>query len=180
MNLPAFKYHPDPIATGSVEVSDAKCLSCEQTRGFIYKPLPYGEAELEDALCPWCIADGSAHEKFGAIFVDPAGIGGYGNWDEVDDEVIEEVAYRTPGFIGWQQEMYFTHCGDAAEFLGLAGRKELEAFGEDAIASIKEDIGFDGEEWEEYFSSLDKTDQPTAYVFRCRHCGKYGGYSDFT
>jgi len=24
--------------------------------------------------------------------------------------VVEEVAYRTPGFSGWQQERWWTHC----------------------------------------------------------------------
>lgn len=180
MNLPFFKYHPDPVSTGSIVISEAKCVACEQVRGFIYECLPYAERDLENAICPWCIADNSAHQKLGAIFVDPSGVGGYGNWEAVEEKIINEVAYRTPGFIGWQQEMWFTHCADAAEFLGLAGKKELEAFGSEAIAAIKKDIGFEGEEWEEYFNSLDKKDQPTAYVFRCLHCGTYGGYSDFT
>lgn len=180
MGLPVFKYHPDPIATGSVEASDATCLACDEARGFIYTGLPYAEEELEDAVCPWCIAEGSAHEKFGAEFTDSAGVGGYGKWEEVAPEVSAEVAQRTPGFTGWQQEMWFTHCGDAGAFLGRAGRRELEGFGSEAVAAIKDDAGLDDDEWEDYFSSLDKAGEPTAYVFRCLHCGKFGGYSDFT
>jgi uncharacterized protein CbrC (UPF0167 family) len=38
----------------------------------------YAIEELEDAFCPWCIADGSAAEQFDAEFVDPEAIGGYG------------------------------------------------------------------------------------------------------
>lgn len=180
MELPFFKYHPDPIATGSIEPSASPCLACGRETGFIYIGQPSAEEELIDAFCPWCIADGSAHEKFGAEFTDADSIGGYGAWEEVAPDIIAEVSYRTPGFTGWQQEMWFTHCGDAGEFLGRAGRKELEGFGAEAIAAIKAEIGFDDTDWEDYFNSLDKDEDPTAYLFKCRHCGAFGGYSDFT
>ena len=180
MELPTFKYHPDPLGTGSIERSENKCLACGLVRGFIYKGQPYAEEELIDAICPWCIADGTAHEKFDAEFTDLGGIGGYGTWESVDLKIAEEVAYRTPGFIGWQQERWFTHCCDAAAFIGLVGHSELTDYGGGAIKAIKEEIGFEGDEWGEYFDSLDRSGEPTAYLFRCRHCGTYGGYSDFS
>jgi hypothetical protein len=34
MSLPTFRYHPDPIATGSIIASDETCLCCEQERGY--------------------------------------------------------------------------------------------------------------------------------------------------
>ena len=180
MELPVFKYHPDPLATGSIEASENKCLACGLKRGFIYKGQPYAKEELIDAFCPWCIADGTAHRKFNAEFVDAEGIGGYGTWEAVANEIIEEVAYRTPGFIGWQQERWFTHCADAAEFLGPVGYAELSGYGGGAIKAIKEEIGFEGDEWKQYFQSLERNGERTAYLFKCRHCGAYGGYSDFT
>jgi uncharacterized protein CbrC (UPF0167 family) len=180
MDLPKFKYHPDPVGTGSIEKSDQKCLVCEESRGFIYTGQAYAEKELDDAICPWCIADGTAHEKFDAEFVDSGGVGGYGVWESVSPEIIEEVSHRTPGFIGWQQERWFTHCSDAAEFIGRVGCKELLNYGPQAVSTIKEDIDLEDEEWDQYFSSLSKDDQPTAYLFKCRHCGEFGGYSDFT
>jgi uncharacterized protein CbrC (UPF0167 family) len=70
MSLPEFRYHPDPIATGSIKSSDATCVCCEQRRGFIYTCNTYCEDELVEALCPWCIADGSAINMFGATFSD--------------------------------------------------------------------------------------------------------------
>jgi uncharacterized protein CbrC (UPF0167 family) len=60
----------------------------------------YGVRELT-TVCPWCIADGSAHEKFGVEFTDWASIGG-GHWEAVSEEIANEVAFRTPGFSGWQ------------------------------------------------------------------------------
>ena len=93
--------------------------------------------------------------------------------------VIEEVAHRTPGFSGWQQEQWWTHCGDAAQFIGRAGRKELKAFGPQAIAAIQESAGMsDGPEWNEFLAALEKEGSPTAYMFRCSKCGQLGGYQD--
>jgi uncharacterized protein CbrC (UPF0167 family) len=178
MKLPTFKYHPDPISTGSIEPSDVSCTACGLARGFIYKGPVYAVKELDDLLCPWCIADGTAHEKFDAEFVDVEGVGGYGDWEEVSPEIVSEVAFRTPGFSGWQQERWFTHCEDAGEFLGPAGRKELDSFGSEAISAIQEESGLDGEEWDDYLEALDRDGGPTAYIFRCRHCGALGGYSD--
>ena len=178
LDLPEFVYHPDPIATGSVKPSDTECVCCGSRRGFIYVGPVYAEEELEDCICPWCIANGTAYEKLGAEFVDAAGIGGYGDWDDVPGEVADEIAYRTPGFAGWQQERWWTHCGDAAEFIGRAGRKEVESYGEQLVKAVQYEIGYSDEEWKHYFQALSKESSPTAYIFRCRHCGKLGGYSD--
>ena len=177
-NLPEFRYHPDPIGTGSVVPSDAVCPSCDRARGFVYSGTPATDIPVEGAFCPWCIADGSAARSFGAEFVDPAAIGGYGSWDTVPADVIEELSMRTPAFSGWQQEQWWTHCGDAARFLGPAGRAELESRWPEVIAAIRAEAGYDEEEWREYFAAMTREGGPTAYVFQCRQCGRYGGYSD--
>src|SRR5215475_3171681 len=113
-SLPKFRYHPDPVATGSIVLSEKTCSCCVERRGYIYVGPVYSEQDVEDELCPWCIADGSAAEEYEATFVDPDGIGNYGEWDEVEEHVIEEVSQRTPGFSGWQQERWWTHCNEAA------------------------------------------------------------------
>jgi uncharacterized protein CbrC (UPF0167 family) len=177
MHLPKFKYHPDPVKTGSVVASDKACQVCGQSRGFCYAGIPYATKDLE-VVCPWCIADGSAHEKRGAEFTDRDSIGG-GGWEAVPTEVAEEVAFRTPGFSGWQQERWFTHCGDAAAFLGPKGRAELAELGTQAVEAIRKESGYKDGEWTQFYNSLDgKYGPATAYLFRCLHCGKIGGYSD--
>jgi uncharacterized protein len=177
--FPTFKYHPDPIATGSIVASATTCACCDEPRGYVYTGPVYAEDDYDDSICPWCIADGSAHEKLGASFTDEDGIGSDGAWSEVSDEVINEVAYRTPGFSAWQQEQWWTHCGDAGQYLGKAGKHELIAFGVEAIQAIQESTGLeDGDEWDEFFDALEKNGSPTAYVFRCETCGTMGGYQD--
>ena len=179
MELPKFKYHPDPISTGSIEESKQKCCCCGKARGYIYTGPVYAAEDYQDMICPWCIADGSAHENLDASFTDETGIGGGGSWDDVPEDVVEEVAYRTPGFSGWQQEQWWTHCGDAGQFIGRAGREELESFGPEAIAAIQDSAGLqEGPEWDRFFTALDKEGSPTAYIFRCSKCGKLGGYQD--
>lgn len=177
MQFPQFKYHPDPLRTGSIVRSADECEVCGKPRGFLYEGGIYTEEEIEK-VCPWCIADGSAHEKFDIEFVDMSAVGG-DDWDEVASEIAEEVAFRTPGFSSWQGERWFTHCGDAAEFLGTMGKKELQQAGEEAVEAIRLESGYDEGEWQDYFNSMHANRGPaTAYLFKCRHCGKLGGYSD--
>jgi uncharacterized protein CbrC (UPF0167 family) len=38
-DLPAFRYHPDPVATGSVARSGEACDVCGEERGYLYEGL---------------------------------------------------------------------------------------------------------------------------------------------
>lgn len=180
--LPKFKYHPDPAATGSIIRSDNECVCCGRARGYVYAGPTYSREEYNECICPWCIADGSAHAKLGVTFHDEASVPGesFPGATEVGEEVIAELCHRTPGYTAWQQEQWFTCCDDAAAFLGRAGRKELKKLWPGAIPALQESSGLDPEEeeWEELYESLDKDGSPTAYVFRCLHCGAYGAYYD--
>jgi uncharacterized protein CbrC (UPF0167 family) len=178
LSLPVFKYHPDPVASGSIIASDVKCLLCNELRGFIYIGAVYSAHDLDSALCPWCIFDGTAHRLLGAEFVDRMAVGDYGRWDAVPESVIEEVCHRTPSFNGWQQERWFTHCGDAAEFVGPVGAAELRSIDSSLYRAIAAESGYSGDELAEYMELLDKDAGPTAYAFQCRICGTWGGYSD--
>jgi len=178
MSLPDFKYHPDPVATGSIEPSDATCACCGRARGYAYTASIYAVDEI-DTLCPWCIADGSAAARFDASFSDDCGVGACGDGVPVPPEVVDAVSRRTPGYATWQQEQWWTHCGDAGAFLGAAERAELDAFGPQATAAIRDAAGLaDGPRWEALLRALDKDHGSTAYVFRCTVCGTLGGYYD--
>lgn len=124
------------------------------------------------------IADGSACARFNGDLVDPEAIGDHGAWGSVTAEIASVVAHRTPGFSGWQEERWWVCCGDAGAFLGPAGREELVAFGPTAVEAIRVECGYEGDEWNRYFDALSRDRGPTAYMFRCLHCGTLGGYSD--
>ena len=171
--------HPDPVANGVLVPSETSCVRCGEKRGWVYTGPVYAIGEYDGCICPWCIADGTAHEQLGASFTDEDGIGGEGEWDAVPTPVLEEVAHRTPGFAGWQQERWWTHCGDAAQFLGCVGQNELEAHGSEAVAAIRRSTGLDdGPEWRRFYAALNKNGSPRAYLFRCTACGALGGYQD--
>ena len=176
--LPTFKYHPDPVATGSIAQSSQKCAVCHLIRGWTYTGPVYGQFDDQPVICPWCIADGTAHRLLGVEVVDPFGVGGYGDWDSVSQTVREEICFRTPFFNGWQQERWYTHCNDAAEFSGVVGAAELRCFDHAACAAIAQESRLTEKELEDHMVSLDRDAGPTAYLFRCGSCGSWGGYSD--
>lgn len=116
MDLPITKYHPDPVATGNVRAADSTpCLCCNRIRGYIYTGPAYSERfhHLSGALCPWCVADGSAAKRFQAEFTDIGAIDA-----DLPADVLTELATRTPGFDAIQQETWLAHCDDAAAYLG--------------------------------------------------------------
>ena len=171
--LPSFRYHPDPVFTRSVQPSDVRCICCDLQRGFIYRGPVYAIGSYNGQICPWCIADGTAHRKLNCTFQDDYGV------RDVPTEVVEEVTQRTPGFSGWQQEQWWTHCNDAAAFLGDAQqvRPQNEDL-EQLIEVLLEDSGFSEKEWGHYFVNPGNGTGVTVYVFRCLHCGKMGGNWD--
>jgi uncharacterized protein CbrC (UPF0167 family) len=177
VTLPQFRYHPDPIATGSVVAEPVLCACCRLQRPYTYVGPVFAEAELDRALCPWCIADGSAADMFDAQFTDV-----YWSDADVPVTVTTEVLHRTPGFHGWQQERWLHHCNDAAAFYGRAGAADLAPF-PDALNAIREERRrhrWPDHDIENYLQQLNADGQPTAYRFRCLHCGSDLAYSDFT
>jgi uncharacterized protein CbrC (UPF0167 family) len=172
--LPAFRYHPDPVRSGSVEKSTVSCKCCGCERGFVYVGPVYAEADdLDDALCPWCIADGSAAAKFDAYFNNVGEIA-----DKVPAEVQEEVEKRTPGFITLQEGEWRACCGDAAAYLMRASEKDLlsREFPRSRSALMMQMIteeGIPSAEAGEFVMTLTQDSGHSAYMFRCLKCGKF-------
>lgn len=135
-DLPNFKYHPDPVATVLVTSSTTQCRCCGQARGFIYRGPVYAREDLAEQLCPWCIADGSASAKLAAKFSDPQSLTSEG----VNSNITDEVTQRTPGYLGWQQEIWRVHCNDACAYLGFPTQEELAGSLADAIPGLIEDL----------------------------------------
>jgi uncharacterized protein CbrC (UPF0167 family) len=176
--LPTFRYHPDPVSTGSIVRSSNRCVCCGRQRGHVYSGPVFAKDDLDEAVCPWCIANSEAHLKFNAEFTASSSVGEPQGAGELNRQIIEEIAFRTPGFSGWQQERWLACCNDAAQFLGRAGRRELEAEWPEAVQAVQEDCGLDGAEWKRFFQHLSRDGGPTAYVFRCSHCKRYLAYQD--
>ena len=129
--------------------------------------------DLDEAICPWCIADGSDAAKFDAYFNNVAEIVG-----EVPEAVQEEVEKRTPGYITLQEGEWRACCGDATAFIMRASEKDLlsREFPRSRSALLTQLImveGVSSPEAAEFVMTLTKDSDHSAYMFRCLKCGKY-------
>src|SRR5690606_26052405 len=130
------------------------------------------EEELDESLCPWCIADGSAAKKFGAAFFDDDAID-----DGAPQAAVEEICRRTPGYSSFQGGRWPVCCGDAAAYhepVGIAEIRsrmsELEGL---VISHVIYDRGISGGAAIRLVQSLDKDRGPTLFIFQCLKCRKY-------
>lgn len=114
--LPTFPYHRDPVASGSIRESDAVCECCGRARGALYKGSTYARTRPK-ALCPWCIADGSAAQKYRATFFDAYFCDDDMNEVSMPPEVHDNVFSRTIGFATFNPIGWWVHCGEPAEYV---------------------------------------------------------------
>lgn len=177
--LPTFRYHPDPITSGSVEPSEGECAVCGEARGFIYVGPVYGEDDLSDAVCPWCIADGSAFAEHDATFVDSEAFD-----DDAPQAAMDEIVERTPGFATYQSERWPSCCGEPAAFLEPAGITEIRTkyryVESQLMPYIVHEMGISGGAATRLLESLKRDSSPTAFIFRCLHCDTNPAWIDRT
>jgi hypothetical protein len=149
----------------------AVCRCCGQSRGYIYEGPVYATDELTDSLCPWCVADGSAHAKFDATFVDSEAFA-----EGTPASAVEEITERTPGYNAWQSEHWPMCCDDATAFLMPAGIAEIREHHREWEGAILNHIIYEmqisGGAATRLLGSLQRDAAPTAYLFRCLHCGR--------
>lgn len=176
--LPEFRYHVDPLASGSIEASSTKCACCQKARGFIYTGPVYAEDELDDALCPWCIADGSAAKKFEAEFVSDEAFA-----DGTSQEIIQTICERTPGFNAWQTEQWPSCCDEPAAFVTPAGSEDIRTkylrLEGPLMMYIVHELGISGGAAKKVLESLHRDHSPTAFIFKCLHCDNQPVYVDY-
>jgi uncharacterized protein CbrC (UPF0167 family) len=120
MDLPKFRYNPNALSLGVIKKEKTKCPICKKEREYMYEGPFYAEDDVE-GICPWCILDGSAARKYDGEFQD------VDSCEEVDkEEYIDELIHRTPGYVGWQQEYWLSHCGDFCAIVQYVGWKEIK------------------------------------------------------
>ncbi|KNC11344.1 hypothetical protein AC791_05275 [Klebsiella sp. RIT-PI-d] len=188
--LPTFKYHPQPLETGAFKQDQTvTCDCCEQPTP-VYYTNPFYSVDDIDHLCPWCIADGKAAEKYAGSFQDDASIEGVeAQYDEKGDyegaqlscseDALREVTERTPGYCGWQQEHWLAHCGDLCAFIGYVGWNEIKDR-LDAFAHLAEDCEAFGLPYEDLPKYLYNEGDCQGYLFRCLKCDKLRLWADFS
>lgn len=172
MELPKFKYHPDPIKTGSVVESEEFCECCGKKRGFIYKGSMYTRHRPEH-ICPWCIASGEAHEKFDIEFTS---INYSVDEEDVEcicsEEIFNEVFHRTPGFSSFQEADWQCNCNDLCEFHGIATVGDFRKISEKETERLYRVTYLDETELNELKKGDENEEQTYFFKFICRHCGE--------
>jgi uncharacterized protein CbrC (UPF0167 family) len=108
MELPKFKYSPNAYKIGVFEEKEGTCSVCGEKRNLKYTSSFYS-VENPEYICPFCIADGKAAEKYDGEFNDYAGIEGVSPAPNdpsptIPKEMLLEVSERTPSYTSWQQE----------------------------------------------------------------------------
>lgn len=172
LDLPFFKYHPNPLATGAfTQAQYAVVCDCCGCSTHIYYDGPFYSIEDIKYLCPNCIASGAAAKKFDGDFQDDCCL----EPKVLDADKIDELIHRTPGYSGWQQEYWRSHCGDFCAFIGYVGAAELKALG------VLDEV-LDDPQWSEEEKDLIKTSvnggSLQCYLFKCLHCGKHMVWMD--
>jgi uncharacterized protein len=164
--LPQFKYHPNPLATGMIKPSPTLCACCKQSRGYVYVGSVYGPHDLDEKLCPWCIANGLAATKLEASFNDCYPL----EETNLPAAVIEEIGQRTPGYISWQQELWLTHCNDACEYHGDATPEDVTTASEATKSAWRQEYGLTETDWDAITRNYSAGGDSAFYKFVCRHC----------
>lgn len=171
-DLPNFKYHPDPLSTEVIFYEKTHCPVCKKDRDYVYKG-PFYSKERVKGLCPWCISDGSAAEKYDGEFCNPTDI-------DVDNKAfIDELSHKTPGYYGIQQEQWLSHCDDFCAYLGTIDWDKIKELGiEKEIEKDYKKNFPDGVDFKEIKESLKNNGYIECYLFQCIHCKKYRIYTD--
>lgn len=164
--LPHFRYHPDPVATGAIGQSDKHCVCCERARGYIYLGSVYSTNPLDEAICPSCIADGSAAARLSASFGEIHSP----HRELVPASVVSEVNLRTPGYVSWQGESWLSHCNDACEFHGDASVADVAAASTETKCAWMEEYEQDEARWLLVTDGYTPAGDSALYKFVCRHC----------
>lgn len=165
--LPKFKYHRDPVGSEVVVASGGTCICCSRARGYLYVgPAFTTDRNVRDNICPWCIADGSAAQKFEANFAGahPLLIKG------IARDIVDEVTKRTPGYFCWQSDNWQVHCNDACVYHGDASVEDIGNASKETIVAWKTEYAMMNEDWASFADGYEPKGHSAFYKFVCRHC----------
>jgi uncharacterized protein CbrC (UPF0167 family) len=154
--------------------TDKPCPSCGQQRELAYIG-PFYSTEEVHGLCPMCVADGSAAEKWDMTFVDPSGP------EPLDDEEkLDELLRRTPGYFSAQGDPWPVHCDDYCAVVARVSWADIADRTEELEADLDRLEAHLGLSREELIAELSRESPPLwAELFRCLTCGTHRLTADF-
>jgi uncharacterized protein len=166
--LPQFKYHPDPVRNETVIASECTCVCCRHARGNLYVgPAFTTNRDVTDNVCPWCIVNGSAAQKYDVQFSDAHPLLTNG----IARDIVDEVTKRTPGYFSWQQDHWQSHCNDACVFHGDATAADIATAAPATIAAWKMAYSMKDEDWARLAEGYEPKGHSAFYKFVCSYRG---------
>lgn len=180
MELPKFKYSPNAYKLDLFEAVEGICSVCNEKRQIKYKCSFYS-VEAPEYICPWCIANGKAAEKYDGDFNDYCGIEGVSPDADAPEptiprEMLLEVCTKTPSYFSWQQEVWLSHCNEPCAFIGYADSLIIQPL----INELKDDIENIGLPIKFFTDGITKDGDLGAYLFQCVKCKQHRLHVDFT
>ncbi|PLR33282.1 hypothetical protein CYR55_16990 [Chimaeribacter californicus] len=162
-SLPKFIYITDDYAGTVFLKNSIMCDCCQKESPYQYNGPVYSVEEGEITLCPWCIHDGSAAEKYAASFNDI--------YDEsLEEAIITTVCEQTPGYSSWQDQGWAAHCKDACVYHGDASAQDVADASEPTRQKWMRDYEQDAESWDHFMKGYQPGGDQGVYKFHCRHC----------
>lgn len=155
------------------EKIEGTCSVCNEKRQIKYTSSFYSIKD-PDYICPWCIANGKASEKYDGEFNDYCGIEGVSPDPNdakpiIPKDLLLEITNKTPSYISWQQEVWLTHCNEPCSFIGYADTKIIEPL----LEELNDDITNNGYDPELIKTALSKDGSLVGYLFQCVKCGQH-------
>lgn len=173
ITYPTFKYHPNAYGLDIFAQETGICNICGQHRELKYDCSFYAQ-EYPDYICPFCIADGSASQKYDGEFNDYTSIESVSPnpsdpKSPIDPALLEEICCRTPSYTSWQQAEWKVHCNEPCAFIDYADVATITPL----LDELEEDIQNDGYPPEFIKTCLSKDGDLVGYLFQCVVCGKH-------
>lgn len=178
MNLPFFRFHPEPLKTAAIVAEKITCECCGRDSEFKYEGPFYSEEDIEE-LCAECIARGEASKKFKGEFVDLESIE-RNCGDAVDPKLIDELVHRTPGFSGAQQERWIFFNGVPGVYEGDFCRVNAPFMTDDFWIRVKEFNEIRGQKEFEDLKNGTLLGGVSLHVFKDLNSDKRTAYFDYT
>lgn len=177
-HLPHFKYNPNAYTNGIIEAKEIQCNVCKEHQSHVYKG-PFYSVENIDLICPWCVANGQAAQKYEGEFQSYTSIEGISPDPKLPNTItykkaeIDELILQTPSYTAWQQAVWLGHCESPCAFIDYVGWEEIK----DLVVELKEDIEqikIDYHITQGMFEKmLQNNGDFQGYLFQCIHCKKH-------
>ncbi len=168
MVLPLFRYHPDPISTGSIKPSHEPCVCCGKNTGFKYTAALHGRHRPGRVACVPGVLPAVRLRLSSIVFSDESPLVRAG----MPRAIVLEVSRRTPCYNCWQQDVWAACCQDGCVFHGDASVSELLSLKGEELAEVQREWSISSIRRAAFVKQYVPGGGIAVYRFDCRHCGK--------